>query len=236
MPFPTDRSTTRRDESTNNDANLTSFTNVLKRRSECVVAKTEFYVLREIHSIQNVLRGVRVLAVSQTVCLFRHIQKPAPVLVLNLVCNGAGPTLFLTASKEDSAPSRDPHFEELAQLHQSFLEGNQCLVVAMGEDTELFLAPVKSTGTEELVFWGYAVMRGAVAHVTEMLDTGRIPLVFDLDETLVLAHTIFSLRTRESQLSAEISAQEGDPSTPEKYCFLSFLILLRNPVQIGESC
>lgn len=199
----------------------------LKTSSTRYVSKTEFCELRENDSIRNVFRGVRVLAVSDTVC-FRHIQKPHPVLVLNLVCNGAGPTLFLTASKESSSTAL--HFEELAQLHGNFLEGNQCLVVAMGEDTELFLAPVKSSKTEELVFWGYAVMRGAVAHVTEMLDQGRIPLVFDLDETLVLAHTIFSLRTRESQLLAEISAQKDDPSSPEKYCFFSFLIWLRNPV------
>eukprot|EP00210_Caulerpa_lentillifera_P006375 g6090.t1 len=88
----------------------------------------------------------------------------------------------------------------------------------MGEDTELFLAPVRSltmNNKDELEFWGYAAMRGAVAHVTEMLDTGRIPLVFDLDETLVLAHTIFSLRSRETQLAAEISAQKSDLSSNE---------------------
>ena len=29
-------------------------------------------------------------------------------------------------------------FTEMAKMHDAFLEANQCLVVAMGEDTELF--------------------------------------------------------------------------------------------------
>lgn len=68
-------------------------------------------------------------------------------------------------------------------------------------------------------------MRGAVAHVTEMIETGKIPLIFDLDETLVLAHTIFSLRNRAIQISVELAALKDassalDPS--ERLSFCSF--------------
>ena len=64
------------------------------------------------------------------------------------------------------------------------------------------------------MFWAYAAMRGAVTLVTEMVDTGRIPLVFDLDETLVLAHTIFSLQNRAVQLSTEISTLNNQTTAP----------------------
>lgn len=122
------------------------------------------------------------------------------------------------------------------KMHSEFFEGNRCLVAAMGEDTELFLVPIRNNNgaiviaiiaskiliaeesLESCTFWAYAAMRGAVTHVTEMIDTGRIPLVFDLDETLVLAHTIFSLRNRAFQLTTEISAvkESNLPDAEEK--------------------
>eukprot|EP00210_Caulerpa_lentillifera_P007533 g7196.t1 len=162
----------------------------------------------------------------------RTIQKPHPVLVLNLVCNGAGPTVFLTAFKESSTAE---HFEELVKLHQVSLERNRCFVVAMSEDTELFLLPIQSKfnqdkNSSELIFWGYTVMRGAVTHVTEMLKTCKIPLVFDLDETLVLANSLSSLTTRKKQLSSKISTLKDNPSSAEKYCYLNF------PFRLVDCC
>ena len=61
------------------------------------------------------------------------------------------------------------------------------------------------------VFWAYAAMRGTVTHATEMVDMGKIPLIFDLDETLVLAHTIFSLKNRSLQLASEMEAAKKEP-------------------------
>lgn len=165
--------------------------------------------------------------------------------------SGAGPTAVVTAfrdlhsgvkaTKYDQGFKEIDHtvallsdYNEMSKLHSEFLEGNQCLVVAMGEDTEVFLVPIKTNNSnyrlrflldlrfvldqdsKECVFWAYAAMRGAVAHVTEMVDTGRIPLIFDLDETLVLAHTIFSLRNRAVQLSNEISTLKAQSPSPDE--------------------
>lgn len=50
-------------------------------------------------------------------------------------------------------------------------------------------------------FWGYTLIRGALGDGAELLDSGRLPIILDLDETLVLAHTQSSLANRISILN-----------------------------------
>ncbi|GMH39886.1 hypothetical protein BSKO_07790 [Bryopsis sp. KO-2023] len=96
----------------------------------------------------------------------------------------------------------------LCKLHQELLENHRVLVVAMGEDTEIVLAPVngkKGSGEHSGPrFWGYVLIRGALAIGADLLDTGRVLVVLDLDETLVLAHTQHSLANRVATLRDEI--------------------------------
>lgn len=57
-------------------------------------------------------------------------------------------------------------------------------------------------GTRMPVFWGYVLPPGLASLVTTWLDTNRIALIFDLDETLLVAHTTASLESRIEQCRA----------------------------------
>ncbi|KAJ9508119.1 hypothetical protein QJQ45_021456, partial [Haematococcus lacustris] len=50
------------------------------------------------------------------------------------------------------------------------------------------------------VFWGYMLAPGLIAKVTEMLDKSLLAVVFDLDETLLMANTASSAESRMKSL------------------------------------
>lgn len=46
------------------------------------------------------------------------------------------------------------------------------------------------------MFWGYVMPPKLPSLVTAMLDKGQLGLIFDLDETLLVAHTLSSIESR----------------------------------------
>lgn len=98
---------------------------------------------------------------------------------------------------------------------------NHCFVVDLSEDSELFLVPVQS---KEVVFWGYIVIRGVVTLLTEMLERGQIPVILDLDNTLILTQTLSTLTNLNHQLSAQIQTLKDTSGSDKEYCFLLFSI------------
>lgn len=113
------------------------------------------------------------------------------------------------------------HYIELAKLHQQFIVENHCFVVELSKDSELFLVPVQS---KEVVFWGYIVLRGVVTLVTEMLERGQIPVILDLDNTLILTQTLSDLTYHKPRLSAQLQTLKDTSGSDKEYCYLLFPI------------
>jgi hypothetical protein len=50
------------------------------------------------------------------------------------------------------------------------------------------------------VFWGFCLGVGALRLGTSFLENSRIPVVFDLDETLLVAYSLHTLDVRLAKL------------------------------------
>ncbi|KAJ9508233.1 hypothetical protein QJQ45_030453, partial [Haematococcus lacustris] len=114
---------------------------------------------------------------------------------------------------------REGEGSAFAKEHTDCLNGHKAMVVQIDEARELLLAPVKSIqgkrgrqapccwrvhagddGRLTPVFWGYMLAPGLIAKVTEMLDKSLLAVVFDLDETLLMANTASSAESRMKSL------------------------------------
>lgn len=51
-------------------------------------------------------------------------------------------------------------------------------------------------GSTVPIFWGYALVPMLSTTVSNMIESGRLALVFDLDETLLVANSSSSLENR----------------------------------------
>lgn len=52
-------------------------------------------------------------------------------------------------------------------------------------------------------FWGFSVPANLLPTIANILHKSRVVLVFDIDETLLMAHTVDSLQTRLARIKAE---------------------------------
>lgn len=52
-------------------------------------------------------------------------------------------------------------------------------------------------------YWGYIVTANLLPVVARVLHTSKLVLVFDIDETLLMAHTLDSLNTRLQRVRIE---------------------------------
>lgn len=90
----------------------------------------------------------------------------------------------------------------------------QTAVVALSGDQELHLAAMRGGGGEgegeRPGFWAYVVQRGQYEACLRMLNASRLALVFDLDETLVVARTVRGFRDEVAKLEGVLEA-ETDP-------------------------
>lgn len=68
-------------------------------------------------------------------------------------------------------------------------------------------------GTATPVFWGYLVPDGLVSVASELVLNAQIAVVFDLDETLLLANTAASLREKAAEAVAKRAALEANIAT-----------------------
>lgn len=52
-------------------------------------------------------------------------------------------------------------------------------------------------------YWGYTVTANMLPVIARILHAAKLVLVFDIDETLLMAHTLDSLNTRLQRVKAE---------------------------------
>ncbi|KAJ3706529.1 hypothetical protein LUZ61_010234 [Rhynchospora tenuis] len=145
----------------------------------------------------NLITPVREIRIS-------HLTQPSdrcpPLAVLHTV--GSGGVCFLMECKDESAP--------LFSMHTACLRENKTAVIPIGEE-EIHLVAMNSrkdlmTGTaKSACFWGFKVGGGLYDTGLTMLNTRCLGIVFDLDETLIVANTTRSFEDRIESLQRKIS-------------------------------
>ncbi|KAL0672075.1 hypothetical protein Bca4012_000055 [Brassica carinata] len=107
---------------------------------------------------------------------------------------------------ESSAPVKPP---ELMRLHAVCFHELKTAVVLLG-DTEIHLVAMPSKEKKFPCFWCFSLPLGLYDSCLRMLNTRCLSIVFDLDETLIVAHTMKSFEDRIEALKVWIS-RESDP-------------------------
>ncbi|KAK9193500.1 hypothetical protein WN944_004197 [Citrus x changshan-huyou] len=134
----------------------------------------------------------------------RHIspssERCIPLSILHTISS-----FPLRCKLESSAPVEQPH---LINLHASCFYEFKTAVVVIG-DEEIHLVAMPSKQKKFPCFWCYSVSSGLYNSCLGMLNLRCLAIVFDLDETLIVANTMKSFEDRIEALRSWI-AREPD--------------------------
>ncbi|XP_039008785.1 RNA polymerase II C-terminal domain phosphatase-like 1, partial [Hibiscus syriacus] len=108
---------------------------------------------------------------------------------------------YYSSSSQESPP--------LHLLHLECIRDNKTAVMPMG-DRELHLVAIYSRNSDRPCFWAFNVARGLYYSCLVMLNLRCLGIVFDLDETLVVANTMRSFEDRIEALQRKMNT-EVDP-------------------------
>ncbi|XP_021289619.1 RNA polymerase II C-terminal domain phosphatase-like 2 isoform X3 [Herrania umbratica] len=133
-----------------------------------------------------------------------HISPPSerciPLSVLHTVSSSP-----VRCKLESSSPVEQPH---LIHLHASWFYEFKTAVVLVG-DEEVHLVPMPSKQKKFPCFWCFSVPTGLYNSCLGMLNLRCLAIVFDLDETLIVANTMKSFEDRIEALRGWL-AREND--------------------------
>ncbi|XP_056171808.1 RNA polymerase II C-terminal domain phosphatase-like 1 isoform X2 [Syzygium oleosum] len=137
-----------------------------------------------------------------------HLSQPSercpPLAVLHTVASCG------ICFKMESQSSLSPD-SPLSLLHSSCTRDSKTAVMPLGED-ELHLVAMYSRNGDRRhpCFWGFCVPSGLYSSCLVMLNLRCLGIVFDLDETLIVANTMRSFEDRIEALQRKINS-ESDP-------------------------
>ncbi|XVF87514.1 hypothetical protein PTKIN_Ptkin18bG0126200 [Pterospermum kingtungense] len=150
---------------------------------------------RKIMEVEEEMKEIRIGYMTQT------SERCPPLAVLHTItCSGI-------CFKMASSSSQDT--PQLHLLHSECIRDNKTAVMPMG-DYELHLVAMHSRNSDGPCFWGFNVARGLYDYCLVMLNLRCLGIVFDLDETLIVANTMRSFEDRIEALQRKIST-EVDP-------------------------
>ncbi|KAM0826058.1 hypothetical protein ACQ4PT_069137 [Festuca glaucescens] len=134
-------------------------------------------------------------------------ERCLPLAVMHTVAVGAR-CLVMEFRPPKAADEPPP---PLVAMHAACLRDNKTAVVPLGEE-ELHLVAMTSRRnlTNHACFWGYKVPFGLYNSCLTMLNLRCLGIVFDLDETLIVANTTRSFEDRIDSLQRKLS-NETDP-------------------------
>ncbi|KAL2473314.1 RNA polymerase II C-terminal domain phosphatase-like 1 [Forsythia ovata] len=138
-----------------------------------------------------------------------HYSQPSercpPLAVLHTITSTG------IAFKLESSQSPQHQDSPLTVLHATCLRDNKTAVMSLGGE-ELHLVAMHSRKYEGQVscFWGFNVASGLYNSCLVMLNLRCLGIVFDLDETLIVANTMRSFEDRIEALLRKINS-ESDP-------------------------
>ncbi|ONK64018.1 uncharacterized protein A4U43_C07F21260 [Asparagus officinalis] len=103
------------------------------------------------------------------------------------------------------APSPSPE-DQLTSIHDACVREKKTAVVPLGnEELHLVAMPSKRNSMQYSCFWGFTVASGLYNSCLVMLNLRCLGIVFDLDETLVVANTMRSFEDRINNLQQKMS-------------------------------
>ncbi|KFK24628.1 hypothetical protein AALP_AA8G004100 [Arabis alpina] len=129
-------------------------------------------------------------------------ERCPPLAILQTIASFA-----VRCKLESSSPVKPP---ELMHLHAVCFHELKTAVVLLGEE-EIHLVAMPSKEKKFPCFWCFSVPLGLYDSCLRMLNTRCLSIVFDLDETLIVANTMKSFEDRIEALKAWIS-RESDPA------------------------
>ncbi|XP_044497086.1 RNA polymerase II C-terminal domain phosphatase-like 1 isoform X2 [Mangifera indica] len=127
-------------------------------------------------------------------------ERCPPLAVLHTITSG-GICFKMESKSSDNT--------QLHLLHSSCVRENKTAVMPLGAD-ELHLVAMYSRNRQYPCFWGFIVASGLYNSSLVMLNHRCLGIVFDLDETLIVANTMRSFEDRIDALLRKIST-EVDP-------------------------
>ncbi|XVE51305.1 hypothetical protein DITRI_Ditri02bG0029500 [Diplodiscus trichospermus] len=114
-----------------------------------------------------------------------------------------------SSSSSSTSSSSSQNTPLLHLLHSECIRDNKTAVMPMG-DYELHLVAMYSRNSDRPCFWGFNVARRLYDSCLVMLNLRCLGIVFDLDETLIVANTMRSFEDRIEALQRKMNT-EVDP-------------------------
>ncbi|XP_057544204.1 RNA polymerase II C-terminal domain phosphatase-like 1 [Amaranthus tricolor] len=156
----------------------------------------------------GLMKGMRITYYSEA------SERCTPLSVLHTITsNGNGGLYFkmMESSNNKMLYFQQQQESQLFAVHATCLRDNKTAVVPLGEQ-EIHLVAMRSrrTGSVTPFFWGFCVMPGLYESCLGLLNLRCLGIVFDLDETLIVANTLRSFEDRIEALLRKISV-ETDP-------------------------
>ncbi|KAL6992601.1 RNA polymerase II C-terminal domain phosphatase-like 1 [Sarracenia purpurea var. burkii] len=136
-----------------------------------------------------------------------HFSQPSercpPLAVLHTITSSG-----VCFKMESTSQSQD---SPLYLLHSSCIRENKTAVMLLGgEELHLVAMPSRKKDGRCLCFWGFKVAFGLYNSCLVMLNLRCLGIVFDLDETLIVANTMRSFEDKIEALQRKINT-EADP-------------------------
>ncbi|KAL1365121.1 hypothetical protein AAHE18_03G265800 [Arachis hypogaea] len=134
-----------------------------------------------------------------------HFSQPSercpPLAVLHTVTSCG--VCFKMESKNLQTQQQDA----LSHLHSLCIKENKTAVMPLGGGEEIHLVAMYSRHNDRPCFWGFIVASGLYDSCLVMLNLRCLGIVFDLDETLIVANTMRSFEDRIEALQRKINSE-----------------------------
>eukprot|EP00884_Botryococcus_braunii_P014809 jgi/Botrbrau1/23329/Bobra.0102s0063.1 len=153
------------------------------------------------------------LIAKVTETCWRHGDQPT-ALISHILCGGPCFTLFFNGPR-GSGP-QDAGYRAWAQWHGECSKAKGCIVAEYyNQACQFCLVPILWEGeqlggrNDDMVFLGYIIGRGTGQVLGHVLQTARMPLIFDLDETLLVASSSSQLEQKMDEASRRRKAEKA---------------------------
>ncbi|KAL2932073.1 RNA polymerase II C-terminal domain phosphatase-like 1 [Bienertia sinuspersici] len=162
---------------------------------ENLLGEVELYFENNNNNNLELMKGLKISHYSQS------SERCTPLSVLHTTSSGGVCFKMMESSSNNKSlyyHHQQPQESQLFALHSTCLRDNKTAVVPSGEQ-EIHLVAMRSRRTDGVsppCFWGFSVMPGLYESCLGMLNLRCLGIVFDLDETLIVANTLRSFEDR----------------------------------------
>ncbi|GMY37319.1 RNA polymerase II C-terminal domain phosphatase-like 1 [Fagus crenata] len=170
-------------------------------QGEELLGEVEIYPEEKEKEKKKMMIEVKEIRINQ---FTQSSERCPPLAVLHTItCSGI---CFKMESKSSLSQQED---SPLFLLHSSCFTENKTAVMSLGAGEELHLVAMYSKNNEKPYpcFWGFNVASGLYDSCLVMLNLRCLGIVFDLDETLIVANTMRSFEDRIEALQRKISIE-----------------------------